>query len=429
MFLGHSPFPFVASGTGGGRSPPPPVPPNRTGRIRNVVRWNRPYRPDCRCRSVTGIHSLYSRVFRSTYGVPVVSDVGASLRRAREEAGLSLAALATRTHFSRGHLANVESGRRKPTPDVVLAYERALGDDVHRRTLLTGLATAVVAPMVMSEALHGAFTEALADPIPVEQWQDRAEHYGRDYMTLGAGTLSTMLVADLVRLQQFVKEPKIWAPAARLMTVYGKTLPTNEGTKGALHWYRLASAVADRSGDTPTRVWVRGRAALALAYEAAELPTALALSDQAIGLSDRPSLGQLNALVARAHVAGAVGDHATAATAMEESLKVFDLVGSTEQISDFAVPEWRFHTFASMLWSRLGDESRAMAAQDAADRTRPTTLPRFATHIELHRGLMLAKSGDKPGGLAYAQAALDRLPPERHSLSLRLLTDEITRSR
>jgi hypothetical protein len=52
---------------------------------------------------------------------------------------------------------------------------------------------------------------------------------------------------------------------------------------------------------------------------------------------------------------------------MEEALRVFDLVGSAEQISDFAVPEWRLHTFASMLWSRLGDEPRAVAA-----RTQPT---------------------------------------------------------
>ncbi|MGL5867097.1 MAG: helix-turn-helix domain-containing protein [Dermatophilaceae bacterium] len=361
--------------------------------------------------------------------VLVISDIGASLRQAREDAGLSLSAMAARTHFSRGHLANVETGRRTPTPGVVLAYERALGDDMHRRTLLTGLATATLAPMVMSEALHGAFTEALAEPSPIEQWQDRAESYGRDYMTLGASTLSARLVTDLVRLQQFVDDPKIWAPAARMMTVYGKTLPVNNGSGGALRWYQLAATVADRSGDNPTRVWVRGRAALALAYEAAELPAARLLADHAIALSERPSLGRLNALVAHAHIAGATGDHATAVTAMDQAQRVFDQVGSIDQTSDFAVPEWRMNTFASMLWSRLGDEPRAVAAHAAADRTRPATLPRFATHIELHRGLMLATSGDQTGGLAYARTALDRLPPERHSLSLRLLADEIKRSR
>ncbi len=297
-----------------------------------------------------------------------------------------------------------------------------------RRTLLTRLPTALVAPMVMSEALHGAFTDALAAPVPIEEWEERAERYGRDYMTVGAAELSDRLVADLVRLQQFVQDPAIWAPAARLMTVYGKTLPANDGAKGAVQWYRMASRVADRSGDLPTRVWVRGRAALALAYEAAEIPAAQVLADDAIALSERPSLGRLNALVARAHVSGARGDHASAIATMDSAYRLFDTVGSGDQISDFAVPEWRMNTFASMLWSRLGDEPRATDAQEAADRTRPDTLPRFATHIELHRGLMLARAGDRTGGLAYAQNALDRLPPERHSLSLKLLTNEIRRS-
>jgi transcriptional regulator with XRE-family HTH domain len=129
------------------------------------------------------------------------AEIGAALKAAREGAGLSLSALANRTHFTRGHLCNVEAGRRKPTPDVVLAYERALGDDVNRRTLLTGLASAVVGPAVMSEALHGAFTGALGQPISIEEWRVRADEYGRDYMTTGARELSTRLVADMVRLQ------------------------------------------------------------------------------------------------------------------------------------------------------------------------------------------------------------------------------------
>ena len=91
------------------------------------------------------------------------------------------------------------------------------------------------------------------------------------------------------------------------------------------------------------------------------------------------------------------------------------------------MPEWRFHTFASMLLSRLGDPG-AVDEQEAADRTRPAALPRFATHIELHRGLMLAKAGDRTGGVAYANAALAKLPPEKHSLSLRLMLAEIEKA-
>lgn len=38
---------------------------------------------------------------------------------------------------------------------------------------------------------------------------------------------------------------------------------------------------------------------------------------------------------------------------------------------------------------------------------------------------MLARSGDKHGGAQYAQTALNQLPPEKHSLTLRMLMDEI----
>jgi hypothetical protein len=92
------------------------------------------------------------------------------------------------------------------------------------------------------------------------------------------------------------------------------------------------------------------------------------------------------------------------------------------------VPEWRFHTFASMLLSRMGDERRAVREQEAADHARPPELARFATHIELHRGLMLVRSGDVANGLDYARQAMARLPAERHSLTLRLLLAEVERA-
>jgi hypothetical protein len=165
---------------------------------------------------------------------------------------------------------------------------------------------------------------------------------------------------------------------------------------------------------------------LALAYEGARLSVASELAEQALAIDSKPSLGRLNALAARAHVMAVQGDRVGALRLLDEARRVFDLVGSDEQISDFAVPEWRFHTFASMLLSRLGDPG-AVTEQEAADRTRPAALTRFATHIELHRGLMLAKAGNVDGGKAYARAALDRLPADKHSQSLRLMLAEVER--
>lgn len=62
-------------------------------------------------------------------------ETGALLRAARQEAGLSLAALANLTHYSKPYLGQVETGVRVATVDVVAAYEQALGADMWRRDI------------------------------------------------------------------------------------------------------------------------------------------------------------------------------------------------------------------------------------------------------------------------------------------------------
>lgn len=350
-----------------------------------------------------------------------MTKTGAQLRVARNAAGVSLRTMAARTNFSKGHLSNVEAGRRTVTPDVVLAYERALGDAVDRRGLLTGMAATMVASTAVAELIRAGFTAALHGGGSVESWLARVDEYGQLYMTSGAEQLQQRLAADLVVLQQHLDAAPLWGAAARLLTTFGKTTGDSDE---AVSWYRLATTAADRSGDDRVRVWVRGRAALALAYEGARLPTAVELADQALAIDDTPSPGRLTALVARAQAAAVHGDRANALRLLDDARRVFDVAGSHDQISDFAIPEWRFHTFASMLLSRLG-EPGAAAEQDAADRTRPSELVRFATHIELHRGLMLAKAGDVAGGRAYARAALARLPAQKRSQSLKLMLAEV----
>ncbi|GAA1821302.1 helix-turn-helix transcriptional regulator [Planosporangium flavigriseum] len=350
-----------------------------------------------------------------------MTKTGAQLRVARNAAGVSLRAMAARTNFSKGHLSNIEAGRRTVTPDVVLAYERALGDAVDRRGLLTGMAATVVASTSVTELIKKGFTAALRGGGSVDYWQNRVEDYGQQYMTCGADMLQQQLAADLVVLQQHLDAPELWECAARLLTTFGKT---TGDTDEAVSWYRLAALAADRSEMVGVRAWVRGRAALALAYEGARLATATELADQALAIDDKPSVGRLTALVARAQAAAVHGDRTNALRLLDDARRVFDVAGSHDRISDFTVPEWRFHTFASMLLSRLGDPT-AVAEQDAADRTRPPELIRFATHIELHRGLMLAKAGDLNVGKAYARAALNRLPIDKRSQSLRLMLAEV----
>lgn len=287
-----------------------------------------------------------------------------------------------------------------------------------------------MAPNASVAALSDAFEVALSDEhVSVEEWLERLRQYGQDYMTVGAVNLQARLAGELVRLQsQVAKEPRLLRVTARLLTVNGKTLPSVSDPAGALHWYRLGVRAADLSEDPETQVWVRGRAALALAYEGAAVPMARSLAEQALMLADQPSLGRLNALLAMAHVAGLQGDRDGALLTWGVARRLFDQVGSEEQISDFAIPAWRMGVISSMLLARLGEERLATEAQELARAEMPTTLVRFRTHLEMHQGLMLVRSGNVAEGVLHAQQALEALAPERHSLSLRLMMDEIERS-
>jgi len=69
-----------------------------------------------------------------------VSEEGAELRTAREEAGISLAQMSERVHYSKPYLSQVETGKRTVTVDIVRAYEKELGpigDDMLRRRDIT----------------------------------------------------------------------------------------------------------------------------------------------------------------------------------------------------------------------------------------------------------------------------------------------------
>lgn len=78
-------------------------------------------------------------------------------------------------------------------------------------------------------------------------------------------------------------------------------------------------------------------------------------------------------------------------------------------------PGSAFNIFRSVLLGRLGDEKAAADAQAWALAELPASLPRFATQLELPRGLMFARSGGRAGGIAHAATAMSALPPEKLS--------------
>lgn len=376
---------------------------------------------------------------------PSELTLGALIRDLRGAVGLSqerladrLCELSGRATVTRDEVKRWECGKRTPRPfwlrHLAVALQIPLSTleevaSVHRRVFITDVATSAVASVAAADLLTAGFAAALtADRPSDEVWREKVAVYGQDYMSLGAGEIQRRLAADLVVLQQQVDQPRTWLTAAKLMTLYGKTFPGNDGAK-AVRWYRMAATAADRSEDDEVRGWVRGRAAIALGYEGASLPVADMMGRQALQIADgRPSLGRLNAIMGMAHVAAVRGDRQGALKLLDDGRRVFDVAASDDgEESDYAVPWWRMNVFISLAAARLGDERTAVAAQEQAEANLPASMPRFLTHLELHRALMMVRAGDADGGSAYARAALDRLPPEKHSLTLRMLLAEIER--
>jgi hypothetical protein len=231
-----------------------------------------------------------------------------------------------------------ETGKRVPGPwwlrhlatVLQVPLERLEHAGVDRRRFFTEVAGVSIAPLVASDLIEHGFAAVLHGRYPsVDDWGHAVDSYGRDYMTSGAGEIQQRLVADLVVLQQQLDTPYLWTVAATLATLYGKTFPGSDGTK-SLSWYRHAATFADRSGDKDTRIWVRGRAAIALGYEGASLDAVELLAEHAIALDERPSLGRLNAVMGKAHVAALRSDARTAMGLLDEGRRVFDAAGSDD---------------------------------------------------------------------------------------------------
>lgn len=365
------------------------------------------------------------------------APLGQLIRELRLAVGWSQARLADHLSerarhatITRDEVKRWESGKRTPGPywlahlaTVLQVPLDILEDDVKRRTFLTSASASAIAPIIASDLLTHGF-DARLTPAASPDWDAKVEQYGHDYMRLGAADMQRRLTGDLIILQQQLETPHSWGVAAKLMTLYAKTFPGSDGAK-AVHWYRKAAQAADRAHDPGTAVWVRGRAAIALGYEGAALPVADLLAEQAIQMSGgKPSLGMVNAVMGKAHAAGIRGNRSAALELLDHGRRIFDTAGSDDQDTDYAVPWWRFNVFASLLAARLGDEPIALRAQEQALRELPPALPRFRTHLLMHQGLMMTRAGD-PAGVTHARTALDDLPPQSRSLTLRMLMDEI----
>ncbi|MET8650750.1 helix-turn-helix domain-containing protein [Nocardia aurea] len=88
---------------------------------------------------------------------------GALLRAAREAAGISLRAMAERTFYSKAYLSLIETGQRPAPAGVTAAYERVLGADLERLTVVARTPASVDAAALSDVAVMLAATRRIED--------------------------------------------------------------------------------------------------------------------------------------------------------------------------------------------------------------------------------------------------------------------------
>lgn len=349
----------------------------------------------------------------------MVDGFGTALRTMRDAAGMSLTALAARTHLSKPHLGHLETGARQPTMEVAEALDRALsaggvlvdlaaserggGDTMRRRALLAtvGAAAAVgtiSGPHAMGDMVrHGLLAAAGS----VDDWDETVADSQRRLVTDPSPMFGAALLTNLERLRQQLAgapNPDLLSAAARLGHVYGLWLGNHAELGGANHWYTSSATLADKSGDTRTLAWVLGRSASRGVYENWTISRTLDTADRALSLSTRPSPGMLEAQAARIGVY-AITQNATAGRAACRGM--LDTAEQLPTPPSGPGPVERALFLRAFFEARAGGLDDATAACDEADRVLVDS-PTWLIETRVYRARALVAAGDVREGITYA---------------------------
>ncbi len=347
---------------------------------------------------------------------------GEVLRSVREAAGLSLAGLAARTNYHKSEIGHVETGKRRASVDLAAACDHILGifpllsivvemdegqgDQVKRRALLATIKAAVgVSGIGGASALANVVRHGLLDSADaVEDWDAVVEEFSRQLVTdpsaeYGEALLAQLMVARQQNIDLGATADRLRA-AAQLSQLYGLWLGNRGDLASARGWYRSASMMADRSGDSLTRIFVRGRALSRGIYEGYTARETIEGVEAALNISRKPCLGALEAYSALVHVHGLTEDLRSGRAAIDNMQRVTDRLPDSET-RKIAGPVERTASFHNYLECRVGsrrDADRAFAQADPV--LRP--VPVWHADATVYYGRALVKDGDVADGVSLA---------------------------
>jgi hypothetical protein len=295
--------------------------------------------------------------------------------------------------------------------------------DMRRRRLLEIAAgVAGTGSLVALETLRHDLVQTAGFDVTasLDEWEAVISDYGYSYAVTPPAELLRDLTVDLaVANGQLTRQTNDSTQRALLRTIallqafLAQTLSNLGNVRAGRRWWRTARTTADRACDPHVQTWVLGREIIRGLHESWPLTVVLELADEAIALRARPGMGTGSVLIGRAQVLAVMGQAAEAEAAMNRVYAAMDDLPvrvTSDDTSMYGWPEYRLRHGESLVYTYLGDQPRATAAQERALALYPAHMFRERAQVELHRALGLVMSGDAAAGASHAQRVVSGLP-------------------
>jgi transcriptional regulator with XRE-family HTH domain len=343
---------------------------------------------------------------------------GDALRDLRQRAGLSLAGLAKRVPYSKEMIAKVETGERRPTPEMAQVCDRALGtapllailcehggDDVdRRRALVTSLGLVATGAVAGFEGLAEVIRHGLNRAAGADDWDALVAAYARGLVTAPTAAYGPRLLADLNLLLQLVRDGQAGADQMRAAAGLGNFFGLWCGNRGQLddahRWYRTAGHLADRSGDTALAGYIRGRTAARGTYEGATIADTEAAVARVLAEAAQASIAGLEAYSAEAHIGALTGDYARAKAAARSMAAIAEALPDDADPWSMAAPMQRAMFVDAYIEGRTGTLETAAPSMQAA-LPALTGWPTWQAEVHQYWARALVAAGDVGAGIRY----------------------------
>jgi len=327
----------------------------------------------------------------------------------------------------------LEHGARPMRPHHAADLDKALGTGtvlqslvqqgggdsaMHRRAMLWMLSaavsvTAATGRATLDELLRTGMLDAIEQP---EDWDQVVAEMQRRLVLAPDEEFGAALGGKLLVVRQAIADEEnaddIRA-AAMLSLFYGLWRGNAGNFPGAVGWYRTAAALARESGDTATETYVLGRSASRGVYEGMSREKVNDIAEQALAVTDAPTLGGLEARSALAGVAAMTGDleagrrHVKAMRGIADKLDDDGPTGAYPRTVNFDI----------FVESRTGDQKSADRARAEAEKALART-PLWLAESRVYYALAMARAGDVRGAATFALDAIQTVPWSVHTLAM-----------